>query len=135
MTVVRFDNGKRVIKRWDQVFTATSADPRRQIIISLMDREPDQSVALPAAASNPNVPMDSTTLRQQLVHNHLPLLDDLGFVEWETDPLRAIRGDRFDEVAVVFTALHETAAELPDSLVVGCQRLECEQQTDESVLE
>ncbi|ADD04934.1 HTH domain protein [Natrialba magadii ATCC 43099] len=132
MTVVRFDNGKRVVKRWDQVFTAVAAEPRRQVIIALLDQGPDQSVALPAAAINPNVPVDPTTLRQQLVHKHLPLLADLGFVEWESDPLRAVRGDRFDEVAVVFTTLHEAASDVPDSLVVGCQRLEYERQHPES---
>ncbi|ELZ01472.1 hypothetical protein C482_06849 [Natrialba chahannaoensis JCM 10990] len=135
MTVVRFGNGKRVDQRWDQVFTALSAEPRRQVIVSLLDREPDQSVALPAAAMNPNVPVDPTTLQQQLVHNHLPLLADLGFVEWEPDPLHAVRGERFDELAVIFTTLHEAAADIPDSLVTGCQRLESERQDAEPNIE
>nr|WP_241154961.1 hypothetical protein [Halorubrum sp. CSM-61] len=52
------------------------------------------------------------------------------FVEWERDPLVASRGRRFDEVAVVFEALHSSASAIPDSLVIGCQRLEEERQTN-----
>lgn len=40
----------------------------------------------------------------------------------------AERGSRFDEVAAVFDALHAEAADIPDSLVVGCQRLEAERE-------
>ncbi|WP_255151269.1 hypothetical protein [Halorarius halobius] len=128
MTKVRFDNGRRIIERWDRVFEAASAEPRRQLIVSLMDADPEGSVLLPASAMNPNVPMDPDRLRTELYHQHLPLLAERGFIEWETEPMRASRGERFEEVAVVFEALHSTATEIPDSLVVGCQRLEAERQ-------
>jgi len=57
------------------------------------------------------------------------MLAEMDFITWETDPLVASRGPRFDEVAVVFDALHSTADSIPDSLVVGCQRLERERQS------
>jgi hypothetical protein len=128
MTSVRFDNGKRVIERWDEVFRAVSAEPRRQLIVSLLDADPTGSVPLPESAINPNIPVDLEGLRADLHHTHLPKLADMEFVEWETDPLRARRGPRFNEVAVVFEALHSAATEIPDSLVIGCQRLEEERQ-------
>ena len=58
------------------------------------------------------------------------MLEEMEFVEWDTDPLVASRGPRFDEVAVVFGALHSYATDIPDSLVVGCQRLEEERQAE-----
>lgn len=125
---VKFENGKRVIERWDEVFEAVSAEPRRQLIISLMDADPDESVPLPEMAMNPNVPVEPARLRAKLYHAHLPMLADLGFVEWDTDPLRAFRGPRFEEVAVVFDSLQSMAGQIPDSLVIGCQRLEEERQ-------
>ena len=128
MTGVRFENGKRVIRKWDQMFDALSAEPRRQLIISLVD-SPD-GVPLPESAVNPNVPVDPDRLRGELHHVHLPKLADMGFVEWESDPLIAYPGPRFDEVAVVFDALHDHASDIPDSLVFGCQRLERERQTN-----
>ncbi|GAA0673384.1 hypothetical protein ACFQDG_13825 [Natronoarchaeum mannanilyticum] len=123
-----YRNGEQVIDRWDDVFEALSAEPRRQLVVSLLDAEPAESVPLPESAVNPNVPPDREALRRELHHHHLPKLADLGIVAWEEDPLVASRGPRFDEAAVVFEALHSTATELPDSLVVGCQRLERERQ-------
>ncbi|WP_436935567.1 hypothetical protein [Halovenus marina] len=131
MVSVRFDNGKRVIERWDRVFEAVSAEPRRQLIVSLLDAEAGDSVPLPEGAINPNVPVDAEEFQAQLYHTHLPKLAEGGFIEWERDPLRAFRGPRFDEVAVVFETLQQSASELPDSLVIGCQRLEEERQKTE----
>ncbi len=76
----------------------------------------------------PNVPPDPDTLRVRLRHVHLPMLAEMGFVTWEADPWRASRGPRFDEVGAVFEALQSDAIEIPDSLVVGCRRLEAERQ-------
>ncbi|SEV99838.1 hypothetical protein [Natrinema salifodinae] len=125
---VRAENGQRVIEGWDTVFKALAAEPRRQLIVSLVDAPADQPVPLPESAINPNVPADPERLRQELRHQHLPLLGDQGFINWETDPLIASRGPQFDHVSVVFKALHETSTDIPDSLVIGCQRLERERQ-------
>jgi hypothetical protein len=110
------------------VFEAVSAEPRRQIIIALLDADVTETVPLPERAINPNVPVDTEEPRAQLCHSHLPKLADWGFIEWDTEPLRSSRGPRFDEVAVVFETLQQSAAEIPDSLVIGCQRLEEERQ-------
>ena len=127
---VRVENGKRVVDGWNRVFEALSAEPRRQLVVALMDRPADQPAPLPERAINPNVPVDVEILRHELYHHHLPMLADGGFVEWRREPFVAFRGPRFEEVAAVFEALHATATALPDSLVVGCQRLEAERQLD-----
>ncbi|RQG89561.1 hypothetical protein [Natrarchaeobius chitinivorans] len=125
---VHHENGEQVIEKWNSVFKALSSEPRRQIIVSLLDAGPDQSVPLPESAMMPNVPPNMRQLRQELHHVHLPMLADMGFITWEAEPLIAARGPRFDEVAVVFEALHAEASRIPNSLVLGCQRLEEEQQ-------
>ncbi|QSX00107.1 hypothetical protein [Haloterrigena alkaliphila] len=130
MRTAHHENGEQVIENWNAVFKALSAEPRRQLIVSLLNASPDESVPLPESAIMPNVPPDPETLRMELHHTHLPLLTNRGFVTWDTDPLVAARGPRFDEVAVVFEALHSEATAIPDSLVVGCQRLEEEQQNN-----
>ncbi|SDJ80362.1 hypothetical protein [Natronorubrum texcoconense] len=128
MTGVRFENGKRVIHGWNAVFRAASAEPRRQLIVSLLDSPADGSVPLPESAVNPNVPPNPDDLRRELFHRHLPMLADMGFIEWELEPFVASRGPRFDEVAVVFDALQSEVTDIPDSLVLGCQRLERERE-------
>jgi hypothetical protein len=120
-------NGERVTENWDAVFQAVTAEPRRQLIVSLLDAGPGRSVSLPESAINPNVPSDPENLRLELYHIHLPKLAEMKFITWETDPFVASRGPKFDQVAVVFEALHAEATMIPDSLVVGCQRLEHEQ--------
>ena len=121
-------DGRQVIERWDRVFDGTSAEPRRQLIVALMDNPPNKSVALPESAINPNVSQDMERLRTQLIHSHLPKLEQLGYIEWDTAPFAATRGQRFDEIAVIFEALHSFAADIPDPLVVGCRRLETERE-------
>lgn len=128
MNGVRFENGKRVIRGWNAVFKALSAEPRRQLVVSLLDSPADGSVPLPESAVNPNVPPNPDDLRRELFHRHLPLLADMGFVEWQSEPFVASRGPRFDEVAVVFEVLQANADDIPDSLVLGCRRLERERE-------
>jgi hypothetical protein len=123
-----YENGGQVSENWDTVFKSLSAEPRRQLLVSLLDAPPDQPVPLPESAAMPNCPPDPDVLCVELYHAHLPMLAEMGFITWETDPLVASRGPQFDEVAVVLDALHSMAASIPDSLVVGCQRLVQEQQ-------
>lgn len=125
---VRVENGRQIAERWDRVFEALSAEPRRQLVASLLDAAPDSDVPLPESAINPDVPTDPERLRHELHHRHLPMLAEQDVIEWETEPLVATRGPRFDEVAAVMEALHEAATDVPDSLVIGCRRLERERQ-------
>ena len=127
MTLEHYENGKQVSKNWNTVFKSLSTEPRRQLIVSLLDAAPDQSVPLPESAAMSNLPVDAEELRVELYHTHLPMLAENDFITWETDPLVASRGPRFDELAVVFNAIHSEAASIPDSLTIGCQRLEREQ--------
>lgn len=128
MVNVRKINAENVIERWDEVFRALSAEPRRQLIVSLLDSAPDESVPLPESAVNPNVPTDPDTLRMTLRHTHLPLLADVELIRWQTDPLVASRDPRFEEAAKVIELIQANASEMPDSLVIGCRRLERERQ-------
>jgi len=125
---VRIENAREVIEGWNAVFEALSAEPRRQLVVSLLDAPAGETVSLPESARNPNIPVTLEEFRLQLIHRHLPKLAEQGFVEWEEDPLVASRGPRFDEVAAVLKAIQENSRDVPDSLVVGCQRLEQERQ-------
>lgn len=118
-----------VVRRWDRIFDAVASEPRRQLIVSLMDAD-GGPVFLPEAAANPNLPHDRDELRLRLRHRDLPVLAESGYVEYEHDPLRAFRGPRFEDVAIVFEALHACAEDVPDHLVLGCRRLERERRRD-----
>jgi len=114
-------------ENWDGVFKGLSAGPRRRLLLSLSDVPPDQSVPLPQHAMKTDSTSDPEAVRRELYHVHLPVLEELGFVTSESEPLAAARGPQFEQVAAVLDSVESEAANLPDSLVVGCQRLEAEQ--------
>lgn len=64
MSEARLGNGRRVIEGWDRVFDALSAEPRRKVVLSLLESQPGQPVPLPESASNPTVPVDSQITAQ-----------------------------------------------------------------------
>lgn len=117
-------DGERVIEGWDTLFRALSAEPRRQIIVTLMDTPPDRELILPEAANPSFALRDPQKLYVELKHSHLPVLSSPGYVEWDTDPLRVRRGPNFEAAAAVFRALKDRADDIPDRLVYGCPRLE-----------
>jgi hypothetical protein len=113
-----------MIQRWNDVFDALAAEPRRQIVVSLLEAPPDRELSLPEAANPPYLLRDPSELTLELVHTHLPKLADNDYVEWQRDPLTVTRGHNFEEVAVIFEALYADVDRIPSQLVEGCQRLE-----------
>jgi len=126
----RDDPAAEMVGRWNEVFRALSAEPRRQIVVALMDAPPDRELSLPEAANPSFLLADPEELTVTLVHTHLPVLEKAGFVEWHRGPLRVGRGPAFEEVEVVMASLQDNAEAIPPQLVQGCQRLE-EQQREQ----
>lgn len=48
-----------------------------------------------------------------LTHNHLPKLDDAGYIEWNRDTGEISRGPRFDEISPLLELIENHADELP----------------------
>ena len=113
-----------VSDRWNRVFQALSEQPRRCLILSLADEPPDAMLPLPEAALSDHYDGSRRDLDINLRHQHLPVLDDAGYVVWDETRFRAARGPNFEEVAAVLTTLVESADDLPDTLVEGCAPLE-----------
>jgi|AntRauTorcE11898_2_1112593.scaffolds.fasta_scaffold31980_2 hypothetical protein len=131
MTTKEHDGAERVIDGWDQLFAALAAEPRRQIIVSLLEAPPDRCLSLPEAANPPYALRDPEELSVELFHSHLPVLAAGDYVEWSEDPLCVGRGPNFEEAAVVFRSLFDHVSDIPHRLVHGCQRLE-EKRTERS---
>jgi len=118
---------RRVVQRWNEVLYALSAEPRRRVIISLMDGERGEAIELPEGAMSPNAEDDPEDLLTVLYHQHLPKLAEMGFIRWDDERKVVTRGPRFEQAAAVLRALEADASELPDELVHGCRRLEVRQ--------
>jgi len=108
-------------ERWDQMFNVLSAEPRREIINSLLDVPLERRLPLPEAAESPNQSMSSEALAVKLRHHHLPKLAGAGYIRWESDPFCVQRGPHFAEPAFIVENVFESMNEIPDSLVKNCQ--------------
>lgn len=107
--------------RWNEVFDTLSAEPRREIIISLLDEPKECRLPLPEAAESPNQSMDSETVAVHLRHQHLPKLTEAGYVRWANEPFCVQRGPNFDEPAFMIENVFESMDEIPESLVDNCK--------------
>lgn len=110
--------------RWDQLFDVLSAEPRREIINSLLDEPKERRLPLPEAAQSPNQSIDSAMLTIKLRHQHLPKLADAGYVRWEQEPFCVQRGPNFAEPALIVETVFESIDEIPDSLIDNCKVLQ-----------
>ncbi|KPN29394.1 hypothetical protein SY89_00107 [Halolamina pelagica] len=108
-------------ERWDELYEALSAEPRRMIISSLLDEPRGRRLPLPDAAESPNQPMDVETLSTLLRHHHLPMLARAGYVRWDDDPFVVQRGPRFEEPAFIIELVTDSIDDLPTPLINNCK--------------
>lgn len=106
-------------ERWHHIYRVLSAGTRRQIVGSLLEAPPDRKLPLPEAANLPDYRLDTETLYTNLVHLHLPMMAEAGFVEWDEEPFQVARGPNFEEVAAVILAIDDYD-EFPQHLIEGC---------------
>lgn len=106
-------------ERWQMIYQTLAAGTRRRIIGSLLEAPAGRRLSLPEAANLPEYRLDPERLRTNLLHNHLPMMAEAEFIEWESDPLTVGRGSRFDEVSSVILAIDEYDA-FPQHLVEDC---------------
>lgn len=109
-----------IYERWNQFMRLLSAQPRRQIIVSLMEASETAWLSLPGAATTSELSVDIEQLELKLRQIHLPEMADAGYVEWRPDPFEVARGPRFDEPAAVMHVLLTSDGELPQSLCSDC---------------
>jgi hypothetical protein len=86
---------------------------RRQLLVALLEHNPqDDSDRDPldilSASGEPDV------LETELVHSHLPKLEQLGYISWNKETNEISRGPRWDEIAPLLELIHNHRDELPD---------------------
>jgi hypothetical protein len=113
------DSIEELGKRWETIFQTLVSGTRRQIVGSLLEAHPDEEQQLPEAANLPDNRIDPVTLHSNLVHNHLPMMANAGFIEWTERPFCVRRGPRFEEVAAIIMAI-DSYDEFPQHLIDGC---------------
>lgn len=98
---------------FDRLAIALADRSRRQLLTELTKRDPDDAIrplAVVDAEGDGNE--NAETLRAALVHVHLPMLDEAGFVSWQPNGDRVTRGPRFEDVSPMLERAVEHADDL-----------------------
>lgn len=97
----------------NDILDALSNPYRRQLLVALLDHNPqDGSDRDPLDVLSEGD--DAEVLETELVHNHLPKLDDMGYISWGRDNNNISKGPKWDEIAPLLKLIHDNRDELPD---------------------
>lgn len=91
----------------DRTFDALRARRRRLILLGLLTDDIRSEACFDSRCSN------REGVDTELHHRHLPMLAELGYVEWDPDSGTIERGSRFDEIEPLLRLLIDHADELP----------------------
>ena len=99
---------------FDDALDALADRYRRRLLVSLLHHNPqdDADEQLPADVSVTDT--ESEVLQSEMIHRHLPKLDDLGFIEWDRDAAEIAKGRRFEELRPLLELLDTHRSELPN---------------------
>lgn len=99
--------------RLNSVFRALENRYRRQLLVALSEENPqDDDDRDPLDIVAPRDEPDA--LETELVHRHLPMLEEAGYIEWDRENNTIRRGPRRDEIGPIVELIRNHRDELPD---------------------
>lgn len=99
---------------WENLFDALADPHRRQLLVAVLNSNPQDGDAIDPLDELTYSENEADRLRTALVHKHLPKLDEMGYIEWDTENGTFSKGPRWDEIAPLLELIHEHRDELPD---------------------
>ena len=98
----------------DLGFRALASKQRRRLLLALLDESP-LSDTDPQLSDDVQVDADKRdALQLEYYHVHLPLLEQMGFIEWNQENQQIKRGPNYDEIRPLLELLVDHEDELPD---------------------
>ena len=86
----------------DAMLDMLSDSHRRRILLAVSDHNPRSEDEFRKDSFIPSPADDETRQHAQaLRHNHLPKLDDSGYIEWDQDTETIRRGPNFGDIGIV----------------------------------
>lgn len=98
---------------WNTMFRVLGNEYRRRLLTSLLDHNDQVKLSETVSLGGP----DWDALQTQFVHNHLPMLEEVGYIEWDQDSQQVVKGPRFDEIRPLLTLIEDHRDELPEGWV------------------
>lgn len=87
---------------------------RRRLLIALLEHNPQdgQDTQIPAEITIRDENLDQ--LQIQIVHTHLPKLENSGVIVWDRSSNNVSKGPQFDELLPLLQLMYDHADDLPD---------------------
>jgi len=94
-------------------FDVLSHPERRRLLVALDDHNPrdeNEFVANSVAGDGDNLEL----LQLEMYHQHLPKLEEAGFIDYDRDSDAIMCGPRFEEIEPLIKLMNDHQDELPD---------------------
>ncbi len=96
--------------RFDTIAEALGNQTRRRILLELLYHNP---VGEPEAVSK-NDARGAENRELELIHLHLPKLDDMDYIAWDRENQTILKGPNWEEIEPVVRLLNDNEDRLPD---------------------
>lgn len=81
----------------DSTFHALADEQRRALLLSLLESNP-QDQGFESLTGDAALAEAERRTQVAMYHNHLPQLEDYGYIEWNKDAQEVVKGPRFEEI-------------------------------------
>jgi predicted transcriptional regulator len=71
---------------------------RRRLLVALLEHNSPETIELQIPPDAGTGEKEPERLRIQMRHNHLPRLEEAGFIRWDTETQTVSKGPRFEEI-------------------------------------
>ena len=101
-------------EQWERILTALAGRYRRQMLVALLEHTPQTDGDIDPFDTVTDSETDAETIQRELVHNHLPKLEALEYIEWDRERDTIRRGRQWDEITPLLKLVEDHRDELPD---------------------
>lgn len=103
MALEQGEDGDREL--YNSLFRSLQEPARRRILFNLLEHNPQEALMVPEEVHAGETELEDLNI--ELVHNHLPMLEEAGLVRWEREAGKLHKGPRFAEVRQLLAAISD----------------------------
>ena len=104
--------------RFDRAVEALGHRYRRRLLVALLEHNPqdddDTQDTERALGDVTDGGTDGQLIESELVHNHLPKLEEMGYIRWDREAGEIAKGPDWAEIEPLLEVLRDHEDELPD---------------------
>lgn len=101
---------------WDELFDALRDVHRRRVLMALLELDhQDEAVKVPEEVHVGERGLED--LQLEMIHHHIPLLANAGYVSWNREDHEIQEGETFEDIRPILELLREHRDELSADFV------------------